>query len=183
MFFFFQDFLPNNISALVVEDFTGVERLAEAIKDISENVYMYNHFLTFKDKDGITNEHLIQVLKDRDWSFNGEGRRSKKYGSHFDGYECFLCKKVHENIIREVERKPPLVSIATKSHYGCPRPQSFNDVGEYVDKNRGYDEVYTDSQYFAKAFRHFYDTRNVTYTERDVRTLAKELRRKDEKTP
>ncbi|OWF36239.1 alpha-(1,3)-fucosyltransferase 10-like [Mizuhopecten yessoensis] len=175
-----KEFLPSDKSALVVDDFPSVEKLAATIKNMDENDYIYDEYLNFKtDKNGITNKNLLQILNEREWSMNGEDR-SKKFGNHFAGFECFMCRKVHENIRRESEGNPPLISVAGKDHYGCPRPKSFNEQGQYVENNKNYDSVYTQSHFSAIAFRHFYDTSNITFTNRDVNQLADTLKRHDQ---
>ncbi|XP_060065638.1 alpha-(1,3)-fucosyltransferase 10-like [Ylistrum balloti] len=174
-----KEFLPSEKSALVVEDFSSVRNLGKTITLLDENDYIYEEYTSFK-REGITNENLLKILKDREWSVSGMDR-SKKFHNHFSGFECFMCGKIHENIHRENERKPPVMSVARKDHYGCPRPKNFNDQGQYVENNKGYDSVYTKSLYNAVAFRHFYDTNNITYTNKDVTGLADLLQRHDRK--
>lgn len=176
-----KEFLPSDKSALVVEDFGSVEELAEKIKLLDDNDFMYDEYTGFKT-DGITNKNLLRVVNDRDWSLSGRDR-SKKFYNHFAGFECFICRNIHENMRRENENNSPVISVASKDHYGCPRPKSFNELGKYVLDNKGYDDVYTHSHHMALAFRHFYDSRNVTYTNKDVEKLAGLYYRKDKKRP
>ncbi|XP_033752113.1 alpha-(1,3)-fucosyltransferase 10-like [Pecten maximus] len=174
-----KEFLPSDKSALVIEDYPSVQNLAQEIKLLDENDFMYDEFVSFKT-DGISNKNLLQVLNDREWSVSGMDR-SKKFYNHFSGFECFICRKIHENMLRESKMKSPVISVARKDHYGCPRPKSFNEQGKYVADNENYDSVYTYSRHMAMAFRHFYDTSNITYTNKDVVELARLYQKKDQR--
>lgn len=146
-----QDLLPSNKSAIIVDDFDSVEDLAKYLKFLDENDEEYDKYFEWK-KTGITNQHLLNILKEREWSINDYN--SNNAINFIDGFECFVCKRIHENIQREKKGEKKLKFQATVDHYGCPAPSKFDENGKRTLKNDDWDYEYLHSKYYAKALRY-----------------------------
>ena len=173
-----QDFLPNNKSAIIIDDFTYVEDLAEFIKMLDKDDEEYRKYLTFKDEGGISNPFLLKHMMHRDWgqSEHEEFKRTRHH-KHFDGFECMACIKAHSLLVDLQKGVDPEHSVAKLEHYGCPKPKTFDENGKYVVRKKIWEEPYLYSKYLAKAFRKNYE-KNVTLKEKYLRQEAKYLRSK-----
>lgn len=167
-----KDLLPSNKSAIIVDDFDSIEELANYLKFLDENDEEYDKYFEWK-KSGITNKLLLSLLKDREWSINDYV--SNNAINFIDGFECFVCKRIHENIQREKEGKEKLKFQATIDHYGCPAPAKFDDKGKRTLYNDDWDYEYNHSKYYAKALRHHLDS-NKTVERSSVAATANRLR-------
>ncbi|XP_067671205.1 alpha-(1,3)-fucosyltransferase 11-like [Haliotis asinina] len=117
-----KEWMPNNHSVIMVDDFSSPEELAAFIKAVDADDTEYEKYLSFK-KTGITNQFLLKHMKERQWHVNENGGFD-----YFRGFECLVCKRIHErlNFEKDQEDEPdiPLPSprIAKYSHLGCPQP-------------------------------------------------------------
>lgn len=104
-----RDWLPNEKSAILLQDFPTPELLSRHIDQLMQDDEMYETYLEHKTKGIITNMKLDQELKTRPY----QNDRDKL----FHEFECFMCKKVHQmgNTSKQV---------MTKKHYNCPEPIS-----------------------------------------------------------
>lgn len=113
-----KDWAPNNHSIIVAEDFENPQALAEYLHLLDQNDKEYERYLEFK-KTGVTNPLLLRHARERGWvvDYIEEGR------NFIDGFECFVCEKIHQRLRLESadQRPPPL--IANQSHYNCPIPE------------------------------------------------------------
>lgn len=100
-----------------------VEEIANLIKYLDENDDEYEKYLQFKRRDGFTNELLRDILSKRDWEIDNDW--NKPY--YIEGFECFVCKRLHENRQREKNGQASIHHEATLNHYGCPKPRRFSD--------------------------------------------------------
>ncbi|ESO85826.1 hypothetical protein LOTGIDRAFT_195769 [Lottia gigantea] len=153
------DWMPNNHSVIMVDDFTSPEQLAEFIQYLDENDEEYEKYLTFK-KDGITNKNLQEHLNKRKWQVSRAGNME-----FFPAFECYLCDKVTEryenekehNLNPDVELLPP--KMANASHLGCPQPFTSlgtpEDISDRKDswKKMGWIEMYWQGLDEARAVR------------------------------
>lgn len=82
-FLYFQQWLPNNKSAILIDDFKSPKELAEFLLNLNENDYEYNTYLRHKsfDKIPVTNQVLLDHLSTRPY-------RTK---SIIPDFECFVC--------------------------------------------------------------------------------------------
>ena len=113
------DWMPNNKSIILVENFKSPRELAEYIKYLDQNDVEYLRYLEFKQK-GVTNERLSNFMKNRSW---GHLIDEPNYVS---GFECFVCNSLHENTKRQLQGFPKKRYFATQDHYGCPRPEKYH---------------------------------------------------------
>lgn len=167
-----QDLLPANKSAIIVDDFDSIEDLAKYLKFLDENDEEYDKYFEWK-KSGITNKLLLSLLKDREWAINDY--MTNDAINFIEGFECFVCKRIHENIQREKEGKKKLKYQATIDHYGCPAPSKFDDNGKHTLLNDDWSFEYNHSKYFAKALRLHLDT-NKTIDRSSIGSTANRLR-------
>jgi len=154
-----------------VNDFDNVKDLSSLIKHIDRHDEEYVQYLTYKEHKGVTNQFLLDTLDSREWSVYESGNK-KKYYSHYQGFECFVCKKVHENLNLWRQGQKPLTNVASVKHYGCPKPGHFDNQGRYQIQNvhdlrSAYDSVWSRAKLVGQGFRHFYD-RGLNSTEREI---------------
>jgi alpha-1,3-fucosyltransferase 10 len=113
------DWMPNNHSVIVVDDFSNPKDLAEYIKKLDADDASYLKYLDFKQKGGVTNPRLLKHMRERKWNMvDGEN-------SFVTGFECLVCDRVHENLKRQKSGLPVAKHMANQNHYGCPRPVEF----------------------------------------------------------
>lgn len=175
-----KDFLPTNKSAILVSDFPSAKDLAEYLIDLDKNNDKYNQFLKFKSTNKIDNEFLISHMEAREWGdFSAIKKTPKKFYSHMAGFDCFICRKIHEIQNARAQNEPITPRTANKDHYGCPAPKRFDDNGQYGVFDAWFAEPWFYSKYLAKAFRKYYDSDQHAFTHDDLTTLAKKLREDD----
>ncbi|XP_068631632.1 alpha-(1,3)-fucosyltransferase 10 [Battus philenor] len=106
-----RDWLPNNKSAILLEDFPSPEIMSKHISYLLNDDNLYETYLEHKIKGLITNEELLNEIKKRPYQLDTLKTAEK--------FECFVCKKLHEN------RNGILVAnVVNKKHYNCPKPIS-----------------------------------------------------------
>ncbi|CAH2106151.1 unnamed protein product [Euphydryas editha] len=105
-----RDWLPNNKSAILIEDFPRPKQMSDYLKMLLNNNNLYEEYVTHKTKKEISNKRLINELKIRQYQINALDVASK--------FECFICEKLHDN--REIK----VQHIVNKKHYNCPKPIS-----------------------------------------------------------
>ncbi|XP_052068620.1 alpha-(1,3)-fucosyltransferase 11-like [Mytilus californianus] len=168
-----KDYLPNKKSAVVINDFDDVEKLAAFIKYLDRNDTAYEEYLQYKEPRGLTNTFLIDSINKREWSKYHD--KTKPFYSLFSGFECYICEEMHKNIDIIKSGKELPVKIAKLDHYGCPPPKRFSDTGQYTVIDPRFSYYWYEGKYRAKAFRYFYD-KKMNFTEKDIATLAKSFR-------
>ncbi|XP_071128594.1 alpha-(1,3)-fucosyltransferase 10-like [Mytilus edulis] len=168
-----KDYLPNKKSAVVINDFDDVEKLAAFIKYLDRNDTAYEEYLQYKEPGGLKNTFLIDSVNKREWSKYHD--QTKPFYSLFSGFECYICEEMHKNIDTIKSGKVLPIKIAKLDHYGCPPPKRFSDKGQYTVIDPRFSYFWYEGKYRAKAFRYFYD-KNLNFTEKDIATLAKSFR-------
>ncbi|XP_050390782.2 alpha-(1,3)-fucosyltransferase 11 [Patella vulgata] len=127
-----KDWMPNDKSIILVDDFESPKELADYIKYLDTHDEAYEKYLEFKKPGGVKNKMLIEHLANRKWHVNIDG--SMEY---FRGFECHICHKLNERYTLEkaheidptVELLPP--KTANVSHLGCPQP--YTSLGHPED--------------------------------------------------
>ncbi|XP_068702960.1 alpha-(1,3)-fucosyltransferase 10-like isoform X1 [Montipora capricornis] len=114
-----QDWMPNNHSIIVVDDFSSPKELADFIVSLDQSDEDYAKYLEFKKK-GITNTRLFQTMKTRPWGHSFEEM------NYVTGFECFVCNRIHENFKRKASKLDETIFAASQEHYGCPRPEKYH---------------------------------------------------------
>lgn len=105
-----RDWLPNEKSAILLQDFPTPKLLSRHIDQLMQDDEMYETYLEHKTKGIITNMKLDYEMKTRPY----QNDRDKL----FHEFECFMCKKVHQ--LGNTSSK----QVMTKKHYNCPEPIS-----------------------------------------------------------
>ncbi|XP_078317391.1 GDP-fucose protein O-fucosyltransferase 3-like isoform X1 [Crassostrea virginica] len=176
-----KDFLPSNKSAILVSDFSSVKELAEFLKELDANDEKYKDFFDWKSAHRISNQFLVSHMEARDWGhFSAVQKNSKKFHSHMAGFDCFICRKIHDIQKAHARNKSPVSHSATIDHYGCPAPKRFNASGHFGVYDKWWAEPWFYSKYLAKAFRKYYDNNQHSFNHEDLTALARKLRKEDE---
>ncbi|KAK8779138.1 hypothetical protein V5799_019522 [Amblyomma americanum] len=111
------DWLPNNVdSAILVDNYSGPEDLAKAIKKIDGNSQLYESFLGHKIHQRISNKALLNAMKKRRWGMN-----DAKKPSFVEEFECLVCSRVWKRL----ESPKSVNFVANASHYSCDPPHSM----------------------------------------------------------
>lgn len=105
-----RDWLPNDKSAILLEDYPTPELLSEHLNKLMLNDNLYEEYLEHKTKGIISNNRLFTEAKERPFQTN--------FQDIFEKFECFICKKLHDM------KKKSIKGSVNKSHYNCPKPVS-----------------------------------------------------------
>lgn len=114
-----QDWMPNNHSIILVDDFPRPQDLADYITSLDQNDKDYTKYLEFKEK-GVTNTRLLKTMRNRPWGHSLEEQNC------VTGFECFVCDRIHGNLKRKASQLEENRFVASQDHYGCPRPEKYN---------------------------------------------------------
>lgn len=175
-----RDWMPNEKSAIFVDDFQSPEDLAAYIKHLDSNDEAYLKYLEYKKPGGITNDYLLNEIKNRPWHVLGDWDKVNFGHRMYAHFECYLCDRMIErqkaltaHEINPDEVSFPLPKIAKRDHLECPEPVMSTQYK--VNKSKNYWEGYRE----AKAFRNMLEAR-----ETDSRKfLSKFLKEKTDKYP
>jgi len=112
----FQDWLPNNNSAILAVDFKSPIELAQYIHALNNDITNYKSFLKHKlgADEKITNKRLIDALEARKWGIDNDIEK----GNFIEHFECFVCEQEHKKLKGERIQ----ISNISKAHYNCPVP-------------------------------------------------------------
>lgn len=136
----FQDWIPNNKSIIIAQEFQSPRHLAEYLHFLSENSTAYNEHLQHKLNTQIDNKVMVE---------NYQKYRKKIKGETFiSEFECIICLKIHNK-----EQ-----GTGNKSHFNCPPPVSILD-NKYNSSNWWHQDYFT-SKCAADLLRSFID-RNI----------------------
>ncbi|CAH1793929.1 unnamed protein product [Owenia fusiformis] len=116
-----KDFLPNDPSAIIIQDYKNISQLADFIHHLNKNDEEYAKYMQHKVQ-GVTNKYLIDRVKNREWGYTG----NRKYYHWTAGFECYACSKMHENLKREKLGEQTEIHQSKQDHYGCPPPKRFD---------------------------------------------------------
>ncbi|XP_049884482.1 alpha-(1,3)-fucosyltransferase 10-like [Pectinophora gossypiella] len=114
-----RDWLPNNKSAILLEDFPTPELLSQHLHYLLNNDTAYEEYLVHKTQGIISNQKLIDELTVRPYQL--------KLDEVVKEFECFVCEKIHNNNSD--------ANIVTKNHYNCPMPRSAITLTENVNNS------------------------------------------------
>ncbi|KAM8848923.1 GDP-fucose protein O-fucosyltransferase 4 [Synchiropus picturatus] len=118
------DWMPNDHSVIVIDDFASPKALADFLTFLDENDAEYSRYLEFKNPELVTNTRLLEALHSREWGVNDMSKPN-----YLNGFECFVCDQENERLAKAKERRPPQARMANNAHMGCPLPTpGFGDV-------------------------------------------------------
>jgi len=148
-----QSLLPNDKSAILVQDYASPAELATHIKKINSNDSEYGTYLQHKKdhnrgKSLIKNKNLVDMVAKRRWGVSRKQQR--EFGTFVAKFQCHVCEKVARNVKFTNIGFRPLPYDANADHFGCPSPVSPL-TGE-VDPNSWWNQVWTRAGNDAKAF-------------------------------
>ncbi|XP_049884471.1 alpha-(1,3)-fucosyltransferase B-like [Pectinophora gossypiella] len=134
-----RDWLPNNKSAILLEDFPTPELLSQHLHYLLNNDTAYEEYLEHKTLGLIANQRLIHEAT--------EGPNQSDFNEMMQEFQCFVCGRLYGRNNSEVQ-------TVTRDHYDCPLPysaltQSVNPDNKWVkiiadaeeSANRMYEEV------------------------------------------
>lgn len=98
-----KDWLPNEKSAILLEDFPTVKLLSAHINELMRDDTLYEEYLEHKMDGKISNLKLVREIRTRPYQTNDAIKDRE--------FMCYLCKKLH------VDRGKQ--SIVRKNHYDC----------------------------------------------------------------
>lgn len=139
-----RDWMPNNHSIILIDDFESPQKLAEFIDFLDKNDEEYMKYLAYKQPGGITNQFLLDSLKHREWGVN-----DPLLPNYLSGFECFVCD--HELARLDAERAHaaspgavpvPEPHIAQPSHMDCPMPTPGFGSVEAIPENDRWKEMW-----------------------------------------
>ncbi|XP_022080224.1 alpha-(1,3)-fucosyltransferase 10-like [Acanthaster planci] len=142
-----RDWLPDNQSAVIADDFSSPKELATYLNRLVSNNIEYDKYLNFK-KVGVANRRLIQTMEARKWGVNNDN-----LPNFIDEFECFVCARVHENLKRAALRLSLKTFQASEDHYNCPRPRAYNNLQSFWSPIELYLQMYDRDKKKAKALR------------------------------
>lgn len=117
-----RDWMPNNNSVIVAQDFESPEDLANYIHFLNENDKKYEGFLKHKSPGGVTNSFLSKHLRERDWHTHPSGSSESGDVNMFLGFECYVCKQI-QRTSRDRLLNKSFSHTSNISHIGCPEPK------------------------------------------------------------
>ena len=123
------DWAPNDHSIILVDDFSSPQVLANYLLDLDKNDTEYEKYLEYKI-EGIINQRLLEHMNRREWAVTDmTGLRFNP----IEGFECYVCNKVHEqkrNMKQGIEQSPDIANI---SHFNCSSIKPAVKVSSYED--------------------------------------------------
>ncbi|XP_075466750.1 GDP-fucose protein O-fucosyltransferase 4 [Ascaphus truei] len=119
-----KDWMPNNLSIIMIDDFPSPKELAEFISSLDGDDDEYLKYLKYKKPGGTTNKFLLGSIERREWGVN-----DMTIPNYLNGFECFVCDQENARTTaqrehRKTHRKTPAPEphIAEYNHMGCPMP-------------------------------------------------------------
>ncbi|XP_043929956.1 alpha-(1,3)-fucosyltransferase 11 [Protopterus annectens] len=139
-----QDWMPNNHSIIIIDDFDSPKQLADFINFLDQNDEEYLKYLDYKNTGGITNQDLLDTLEKREWGVNDMTKPN-----YLNGFECFVCDKENERLAAVKRHKKsakevpaPEPRIAEYNHMGCPMPIPGYGKVENVPDNDSWKQMW-----------------------------------------
>ncbi|KAJ1143262.1 hypothetical protein NDU88_009573 [Pleurodeles waltl] len=133
-----QDWMPNDHSVILVDNFPEPRVLAEFIESLNRDNAKYLRYLEYKKPGGVTNKFLLESLEGREWGVN-----DMTAPNYLSGFECFICDQENARIAEERKHRKsagklptPAPRIAKYSHMGCPMPvPGFGNVEDLPESD------------------------------------------------
>jgi hypothetical protein len=97
-----REWLPNELSAVHVDDFANAKELANHLKHLhatpDEYLALLQHKPIFNSNPQslITNDKLIQAMKLRSWGVTDQAQMSR--GNFVQHFECLVCSRIARNM-------------------------------------------------------------------------------------
>ncbi|XP_049884486.1 alpha-(1,3)-fucosyltransferase 10-like [Pectinophora gossypiella] len=119
-----RDWLPNNKSAILLEDFPTPELLSQHLHYLLNNDTAYEEYLEHKTLGKISNQNLLEEIRLRPYQTN--------YYEALREFETFICERIYD-------KNNTKVNVVTRAHYDCPLPVSaltlsVNPTNVWIDR-------------------------------------------------
>ena len=125
-----KDWMPNEKSAIFVDDFQSPEELAKYIDYLDSNDSEYEQYLSHRKPGGIKNQFLLESIEKRQWKILGEWDKPNFGHRMYVGFECYVCDRIHErqealraHQLNPNKIPPPPPRMGKQNHLGCPEPK------------------------------------------------------------
>lgn len=105
-----RDWLPNEKSAILIEDFSTPKLLSAHIDVLMQNDDLYEKYLEHKTEGIIRNQNIINEINARPYQIH--------YHIIHSEFNCFLCEELHNMNKTEQYR------VINKQHYDCKASMS-----------------------------------------------------------
>ncbi|CAF0859212.1 unnamed protein product [Adineta steineri] len=160
----FQDFLPDNHSAISILDFSTPADLARYIHELNTNDTLYDSYRQFKLTRTISNDTLLaQTMSKRTWGIHNDHIR----GNFISKLECHVCQRVHKT------REDPTLKYQAKfDDYGCPSPTTFDSQGVKLERSGDWYRQYEFSRCQVNVFEELIEQGNYSFTEKELYDAA-----------
>ncbi|XP_068114143.1 alpha-(1,3)-fucosyltransferase 11 [Hyperolius riggenbachi] len=137
-----KDWMPNDHSIILIDDFASPKHLAEFILFLDRNDEEYLKYLQYKKPGGTTNKFLLDSIDKREWGVN-----DMTAPNYLNGFECFVCDQENARIRAEKRHRkwnssPPEKQIANFSHMGCPMPVPGLGSAEELPENDSWKQMW-----------------------------------------
>lgn len=125
--------MPDEHSAIVLNDFSNIEDIAQVLLYLNSSDVEYKKYLQYKS-NGVKNGRLLETMKNRKWAINNDWTKP----NFVTNFECCVCERLHEQM-RQSKEGSELRHQAHVEHYGCPKPTQFSDspLESLVQKDGG----------------------------------------------
>ncbi|CAF0842145.1 unnamed protein product [Rotaria sordida] len=160
----FQNFLPDNHSAISILDFATPADLAHYIHKLNINDTLYDFYRHFKLNRIISNDTLlVRTMSTRTWGIHNDRIR----GNFINKFECVVCERVHKT------RKDSTIKYQAKfEDYGCPPPTTFDRHGKKLERTGNWYRTYVYTRCQVEVFQELIDQKNYSFTEKDLYNAA-----------
>ncbi|XP_065158355.1 alpha-(1,3)-fucosyltransferase 10 isoform X2 [Atheta coriaria] len=104
-----KDYLPNEKSAILMDDFHSIAALAAYITKVNNDDNLYNSYMNHKLRNQITNERLLTLFK-----HGGSLGQANYYYDVIPSFQCFICDAVYDKLV---------IDQNEKNVYDCQYPE------------------------------------------------------------
>ncbi|XP_040293274.1 alpha-(1,3)-fucosyltransferase 11 [Bufo bufo] len=139
-----KDWIPNNHSIILIDDFTTPKDLAELIISLDKDDESYLKYLEYKKPGGIRNKLLLASMEKREWGVN-----DMTAPNYLNGFECFVCDQENARVKAEKKHKKsqdkspaPVPHIAEYNHMGCPVPVPGIGSADEIPENDSWKQMW-----------------------------------------
>ncbi|XP_063817413.1 alpha-(1,3)-fucosyltransferase 11 [Pseudophryne corroboree] len=138
-----KDWMPNNQSVILIDDFASPKDLAEFILSLDRDDKEYLKYLDYKKTGGTTNKFLLTTMEKREWGVN-----DMTSPNYLNGFECFVCDQENARVtaVKRHKKTPgtPVLAprIAGFTHMGCPMPMPGIGSAEQLPENDSWKQMW-----------------------------------------
>lgn len=122
--------LPHPKAVILVSDFQSLPALVQYLKKLDANDDLYRKHLSTA-KRGKLSKELEELFSRRTYGLTGSPLQEP-----VDGFECFSCDQVYEQLLAKAYSKPVIRRVANESHFSCHEPQPYSRSSSYAWQQR-----------------------------------------------